>query len=65
MQKLSGRKAWVSPTAVERVEVYKECHRLADDLYHLTGSKKVIAQVMRFGEMLLAKKHGSSVQANQ
>jgi hypothetical protein len=65
MQELSGRKAWAAPTAVERIEVYKECHRLADDLYQLTGSRKVITQVMRFGEMLLAKNHGKTIQANQ
>ncbi len=64
MQDLSSLKAWAAPTAVERVEVFKECHRLAEELYQLTGSKDVTAQVMRFGEILLDKSRTITAQAN-
>lgn len=65
MQTLSGAKSPATPTAVERVEIYKECHRLADAFYRLTGSRQVIGQVMRFGEMLLAKSEAKALQVNQ
>ena len=68
MQELSNRVAGPAPTALDRIEVYKECHRLADDLYRLTGSKRLSIHVLSIGDMLLSRILGNSVdfmQANQ
>ncbi len=55
MQELSDSLSGVKPTAITRLEVYKECHRLADDLYRLTGSKRLFAHVLRIGNLLLSR----------
>lgn len=55
MAELSGATNRDIPTALTRLEVYKECHNLADDLYRLTGSKKVYNNVLRIGNLLLAR----------
>lgn len=68
MQQLSDQVAGTAPTAIDRIEVYKECHRLADDLYRLTGSKRLFNHVMRIGDLLLARIVGNPaepVQVNQ
>ncbi len=68
MQVLSNQAAIHNPTAITKLEVYKECHILADDLYRLTGSKKMMSQVLRVGDLLLARIFGnqdSSLHANQ
>ena len=68
MQVLSNQAAIHNPTAITKLEVYKECHILADDLYRLTGSKKMMSQVLRVGDLLLARIFGNpthSLQANQ
>ncbi len=53
MQVLSDQLNQPALTAIDKLEIYKECHRLADDLYRLTGSKKIVARVMSFGELLM------------
>lgn len=68
MQELSDQVPGSNPTAVDRLEVYKECHRLADDLYRLTGNKRLFAHVLRIGDLLLSrifKNHPYSLHANQ
>ncbi len=55
MQELAGQVSKSSPTAIDRLEVYKECHRLADDLYRLTGNKKLFNHVLRIGDLLLSR----------
>ena len=68
MQALSDQVTGNAPTAIDRLEVYKECHRLADDLYRLTGSKRLFRHVMRIGDLLLSRIVGSPaepVQVNQ
>lgn len=62
MQQLSEQVAGTAPTAIDRLEVYKECHRLADDLYRLTGSKKLFSHVMRIGDLLLARIIGNQTE---
>ncbi len=53
MQELSNQVMEKTPTAITRLEVHKECHRLADDLYRLTGSKRMFTHVLRIGNLLL------------
>ena len=68
MQSLSNKAAMHNPTAITKLEVYKECHILADDLYRLTGNKKMMAQVLRVGDLLLSRIFGNqdrSLHANQ
>lgn len=68
MQELSDQVSKSTPTAIDRLEVYKECHRLADDLYRLTGNKKLFNHVLRIGDLLLArifKNKPHSLHANQ
>jgi hypothetical protein len=65
MQELSDQAAASAPTAITRLEVYKECHRLADDLYRLTGSKKVMIHVLRIGDLLLSRILGNQAQSLQ
>ena len=68
MQELSGRLPGRVPTALDKLEVYKECHRLADDLYRLTGNKEMFAHILRIGDLLLSRIPGSqspSLHANQ
>ncbi len=55
MQELSVLTDGAEPTAVAKLEVYKECHRLADDLYRVTGSKRIFAHVLRIGNLLLSR----------
>ena len=55
MQELSDKLPGSTPTAIDRLEVYKECHRLADDLYRLTGNKRLFAHVLRIGDLLLSR----------
>ncbi len=63
MQVLSDQAAMYNPTAITKLEVYKECHILADDLFHLTGDTKMIAQVLRVGDLLLSKVFGNPAQS--
>ncbi len=68
MQELSLQVAGPAPTALDKLEVYKECHRLADDLYRLTGSKRIFVHVLRIGDLLLSRILGnqsSSLHVNQ
>jgi hypothetical protein len=68
MQVLSSQAAMHNPTAITKLEVYKECHVLADDLYRLTGNKKMMTQVLRVGDLLLSRIFGNqdrSLHANQ
>ncbi|MGM0652771.1 MAG: hypothetical protein ACQES4_08340 [Bacillota bacterium] len=68
MQELSGRVSKSTPTALDKLEVYKECHRLADDLYRLTGNKRIFASVIRIGDLLLSRIFSSkshSLNVNQ
>jgi hypothetical protein len=68
MQTLSNQAAMHNPTGITKLEVYKECHILADDLYRLTGNKKMMAQVLRVGDLLLSRIFGNSdrsLHANQ
>ncbi len=53
MQELSSQVPVKTATAITRLEVHKECHRLADDLYRLTGSKRMFTHVLRIGNLLL------------
>ena len=55
MQELSAMSGANEPTAVTKLEVYKECHRLAGDLYRVTGSKRIFAHVLRIGNLLLSR----------
>jgi len=55
MQKMSEKVPAKEPMAITRLEVQKECHRLADDLYQLTGSDAVFSQVQRIGNTLLTR----------
>jgi hypothetical protein len=65
MQELSGQAVRFAPTAVDRLEVYKECHRLADDLYRLTGSRLILAHVLKLGDLLLSRILGSQSHSFQ
>ncbi len=55
MQELSDSLKGAEPTAISKIEVYKECHRLVDDLYRLTGSKRLFAHVLKIGNLLLSR----------
>lgn len=55
MQELSAEFSGPEPTAITRLEIHKECHILAEDLYRLTGSKTIFTQVQRIGNMLLTR----------
>ncbi len=55
MLDLSDQVSGSSPTAIDRIEVYKECHRLADDLYRMTGNKRLHSHVIRIGDLLLSR----------
>ncbi len=63
MQELSVQAEGSAPTALDRLEVYKECHRLADDLYQVTGNKKISAHVLRIGDLLLSRILGSKASS--
>lgn len=68
MLELSDQVSSNSPTAIDRIEVYKECHRLADDLFRLTGNKRLHGHVIRIGDLLLSRifnKKTRSVNGNQ
>ena len=68
MHELSAQASKSTPTAIDRLEVYKECHRLADDIYRLTGNKKLFNHVLRIGDLLLSrifKNKSHSLHANQ
>ncbi len=67
MQELSAAANYAEPTALTRLEVYKECHRLADELYEMTGSKRVSTHVMRIGNLLLSRlfKGKDEMQVNE
>ncbi len=65
MQELSAAVSGREPTAITRLEVYKECYRLADDLYRLTGSKRIFAHVLRIGNLLLSRIFSDSEEPAQ
>jgi len=62
MQDLSDRAKTVTPTGITRLEVYKECHRLADDIYRITGSKKLMKPILRMGDLLILRLFGKQDQ---
>ncbi len=58
MQDLSDKSTVLAPTAINRLEVYKECHRLADDIFMITGSKKLMKPILRLGDLLILRLFG-------
>ena len=58
MQDLSDNVDSANPTAITRLEIYKECHRLADEIYRITGSKKLMAPILRMGDLLMLRLFG-------
>ncbi len=65
MGELSASITETVPTAVTRLEVFKECHRLAEELYGLTGSKKMVDQVLRIGDLLLSRVFSGAAESRQ